>query len=190
MKRITEKPWFSKKMPVTRQGWAVLICFFIVFYLSIFINFINITLGFTLMFLDIGILLTIVILTREDSQKRNKMRNRKRDGLILVAMGCLVLIVTFLFLLAEHTLYVFPLAVSFSIILVFWGTYEVREYNNMVLFKVFLIIIIAIGLILAYFDASMPIYEGDKPFSYIIIVFLTLGIILGVYDLFNRRYSF
>jgi len=105
MRRITKEPWFSNKQPATRKGWIVLTVCLIVCFSGIFVMIINQIIGLLFMMLPMFILVIIAHLSSDDPQKQNRVRNRKRDGSILVTMGCLILIPTLLFLLADPTLY-------------------------------------------------------------------------------------
>ncbi|AEG17664.1 hypothetical protein [Methanobacterium paludis] len=76
----------------------------------------------------------------------------------------------------------YTILAGFGIWVFITSLFEIKNYQN----KLYLAInalILAIFLILTYFQLSLPLYSGNKLISYILAILFTLTIIISTYDL-------
>lgn len=67
--------------------------------------------------------------------------------------------------------------------LIVLGIFESKKYDNNKLLLSITILILAISLILTYFQMSAPSYSGNVFFNYLVAVLFVLIVILFAYDL-------
>lgn len=92
----------------------------------------------------------------------------------------LLWIIPIILVYLQHPEYI--ILVGFGIWVFITSLFEIKNYQN----KFYLAInalILAIFLILSYFQLSSPLYSGNKLISYILAILFTLMIIISIYDL-------
>ena len=80
----------------------------------------------------------------------------------------------------QHPEYI--ILVGFGIWVFITSLFEIKNYQNK-LYLAITALILAIFLILTYFQLLSPLYSGNKLISYILAILFTLTIIISIYDL-------
>lgn len=92
-----------------------------------------------------------------------------------IILGCIFMIVA-----VANNYIMFEGLCAFLIVL---GIFESKKYNNNKLILSITILILAISLILTYFQMSSHSYSGNVFFNYLVAVLFVLIVILFAYDL-------
>ena len=103
-----------------------------------------------------------------------------------IIFGSVILFSSLLMLSSTPTSPMAPLTLSISIILIIYGIFMIKKYNNMKLFAASSSIISLLGIIWALYNTYMPINGEYTTPNDIIIALEALAIFLMIYSYTNR----